>query len=433
MNVCPECHYMGNRGVCPHCGAEMLPYVGDSEDFDDFRRPRERRFLQRWGGAIFRASVILLILGFLWYYTGGDQQKLVELFIPHTGQVIPEETSFTLQKTVTISDTDSAVYDNHLPGNATSEYQTIVRLKADPPGTPVGDVPDHYEWRFNGIPEGQSRTIVITIRAEARSEVQKMSRKDSGTVSDIPQSVLDGYIPATRVETRTDAPTEARNGQQLWQEEAGEWTIDPLDPQVQALADRFSANRTKVYDMVKAAYDWMVSDDGSGFAYYSDRDDVRLKTCAEVLAEKRGDCDDQSVVLISILRAMGIPSWLEMGLLYNQNTREWSGHGWANAYIPRAGGGEPLIAQIDVVNSKFLVRDPFRLTDYVDNGRGDDLDEYYSVLTGGDLDVEYTSRAYSSSGQIWLDKRPIPSADPAVVILAFVLGAAVYQRRKAVS
>jgi len=71
----------------------------------------------------------------------------------------------------------------------------------------------------------------------------------------------------------------------------------------------------------------------------------------EVIIEGAGDCDDQSNLLITLLRAKGIPSFLEIGFVYiGENYRPpddtsaggllkitmigGGGHGWVVAYIP---------------------------------------------------------------------------------------------------
>ncbi len=70
----------------------------------------------------------------------------------------------------------------------------------------------------------------------------------------------------------------------------------------------------------------------------------------EVIVEGAGDCDDQSNLLITLLRRAGIPSFLEIGLIYlGKNYRfehtevgglfhyrfiGGGGHGWLVAYIP---------------------------------------------------------------------------------------------------
>jgi hypothetical protein len=63
----------------------------------------------------------------------------------------------------------------------------------------------------------------------------------------------------------------------------------------------------------------------------------------------RGDCDDQSILLISMARSLGIPSYLEVGIVINPAIQDsessWGGHlsnsqdgvgwhGWAMLYVP---------------------------------------------------------------------------------------------------
>jgi hypothetical protein len=62
-----------------------------------------------------------------------------------------------------------------------------------------------------------------------------------------------------------------------------------------------------------------------------------------------GDCDDQSILLITICRSLGIPAYLQVGIYINPNIDDmdssWEGHlateadgvgwhGWAMIYIP---------------------------------------------------------------------------------------------------
>ncbi len=71
----------------------------------------------------------------------------------------------------------------------------------------------------------------------------------------------------------------------------------------------------------------------------------------EVLAELRGDCDDDSNLLITLLRAKGVPSFLEAGLIYlkgyeasariddvvDYTISNGGPHGWVKVYIPGLG------------------------------------------------------------------------------------------------
>lgn len=70
----------------------------------------------------------------------------------------------------------------------------------------------------------------------------------------------------------------------------------------------------------------------------------------EVIAFRKGDCDDQANLFIALLRAAGIPSYSELGIVFVSRDFEYSGiasdgyfkykfiggggHGWVVAYIP---------------------------------------------------------------------------------------------------
>lgn len=69
----------------------------------------------------------------------------------------------------------------------------------------------------------------------------------------------------------------------------------------------------------------------------------------ETIEDGKGDCDDQAILLISMLRSMGIPAYLQVGMVLDSRiTGEdnvWGGHmmakqdgvgwhGWAMVYVP---------------------------------------------------------------------------------------------------
>jgi hypothetical protein len=69
----------------------------------------------------------------------------------------------------------------------------------------------------------------------------------------------------------------------------------------------------------------------------------------QTYALKEGDCDDQAILLITLCRIVGIPSYLQVGCIYRpsyfDNASVWNGyvsfverrvgwHGWAFVYIP---------------------------------------------------------------------------------------------------
>ena len=69
----------------------------------------------------------------------------------------------------------------------------------------------------------------------------------------------------------------------------------------------------------------------------------------ETLEDLQGDCDDQAILLISMLRSLGIPSLLQVGVVFSESIdsekSSWEGHlsfrqdgvgwhGWAMVYVP---------------------------------------------------------------------------------------------------
>jgi len=69
----------------------------------------------------------------------------------------------------------------------------------------------------------------------------------------------------------------------------------------------------------------------------------------ETLGEGAGDCDDQAILLVTLCRSLGVPAYLQVGLVFNRamgdSGESWGGrlrseargvgwHGWAMVYIP---------------------------------------------------------------------------------------------------
>ncbi len=106
-----------------------------------------------------------------------------------------------------------------------------------------------------------------------------------------------------------------------------------------------------------------------------------MKACDVTLDEKRGDCDDMSVLFASMTRSIGIPSWLTFGFLTDdQNFIAWGGHAWISAYIPVKngnGGIDDRIVNIDLANKMFLWHSPTRLIEWDSTGDSDDLSNFY--------------------------------------------------------
>ena len=79
-----------------------------------------------------------------------------------------------------------------------------------------------------------------------------------------------------------------------------------------------------------------------------------------------GDCDEQSNLLMSLLRVKQIPSWYEFGALTGHNFNSWEAHGWSNIMLPFSQewctekGYDTnscyIVASVDVTNNMWLLK-----------------------------------------------------------------------------
>jgi hypothetical protein len=201
-------------------------------------------------------------------------------------------------------------------------------------------------WTWSGtVTNGQKASVVIGYQIKATLFQWNLDASKSGTVAQIP-AAYSKYLGT-------------------------EWKFTPADTTIKGLSDQLAGGTNNTFEKIQKTYSYI----HDNFAYQTNSP-AEPKNPTQTLADKAGDCDDQSFLLGSLLRAQGIPAWLEMGLLYDQNQRAWGGHAWLRTYIPSPSGGGQEV-QIDAVNDEFLFRDSFRLTDYIDDGDGDHLENYY--------------------------------------------------------
>ncbi|MGB9622656.1 MAG: transglutaminase-like domain-containing protein, partial [Candidatus Bathyarchaeia archaeon] len=114
------------------------------------------------------------------------------------------------------------------------------------------------------------------------------------------------------------------------------------DRSVYQLAHQLAFNETTVLGVVLRFVSWFISN-----VSYGSFETPRYPN--ETLLDRRGDCDDQAILLITMLRSIGIPAYLQIGIVFNEDiqgkTTSWDGHliiekkgvgwhGWAMVYIP---------------------------------------------------------------------------------------------------
>jgi len=118
------------------------------------------------------------------------------------------------------------------------------------------------------------------------------------------------------------------------------WLIN--DPALNETAHTIAGNETNVLLIVKKFVAWIWN-----HISYGSSEGPRYPN--ETLSGREGDCDDQAILLITFCRIHGIPSYLQVGCIYDygftMQQSSWNGtvtsvlkhiawHGWAVAYIP---------------------------------------------------------------------------------------------------
>jgi transglutaminase-like putative cysteine protease len=140
--------------------------------------------------------------------------------------------------------------------------------------------------------------------------------QQSGGLSDIPEGLLEEYCGETETFRRSE--------------------------EMMALAGSLTSDEATVLGKVTRVLGWIVENVTYGNYEVPQYPD-------ETLEQRRGDCDDQSILLISMLRALGVPALLQIGVVFSNSIEgdrtSWDGHlsveqrgigwhGWAMVYIP---------------------------------------------------------------------------------------------------
>ncbi len=369
------------------------------------RNKSRRRKGGRGLGIVLRVLIIIIFIAILIIPSLRDQFFLyLEAGLDHYNE-IPASAEFILERKLSIESDEPIDYTLYIPKPGDVEIdeimvQEVVSIETTPRYTQgTGDFKDRMVWQGHLNPGG-SEEIVITYEMKTKSiEWDNIGYKSSGTIGDIPNRIQDGHDKslflndAWPVKDYNDDPGVDSDGDGILDERdvdddndgrVDKYRIEPSNPEIQNLLDEIlswagisnsgPSPDLNVWHVTNAIYQYLRSSDdkvkypSEEEAYY---DNVAYggnpKWATGCFDDRRGDCDDQSILYISLCRAAGIPGWLEIGALYNYWTFEWEGHGWANIYIPLDDGGfnTPMI---DVVNSLYLVRDPNRFSEWTDDG-----------------------------------------------------------------
>jgi hypothetical protein len=217
--------------------------------------------------------------------------------------------------------------------------------------SPVPNDSNGRLWWNRSLPRGAHESVSITYALRMTTTLYELKNEDVGTTADVPANLRAVYLDE-------------------------EWKINPNSPTVQRLADQVTDSSKPYLQQLKDLYKYLLCPP----YHYLAGGSFEPQSPEQLVASQAGDCDDFSVLFISMARYLGIPAWLELGLLYDELRGEWGPHGWATVYIPlKSGGG--ITATVDVVNKLFLIRDPYHFSDWSADGDADHLRSYYTLLT----------------------------------------------------
>lgn len=320
-------------------------------------------------------------------------------------QEFPDGVDFTVKKDMELqasgSAQDSISYT--LKSACPKDYvmgdfylQDVKDVKLNP--TPNTGTPD-YNDRSQEIMIWQEDNFLGTANFEATYTIRtrfyewELTEEDSGVIGDIPQILKDRYnhdewsVDVDRDGEFDPGEDDVDNDGEL------DYKIEVSNPRIQQLARDLQDGNSNVYVVVKSIYDYLTRDENLNYIPSSQG---LPKDCVTTLNQKKGDCDDYSILLISLCRAVDIPAWLELGVLYDRQQKHWGGHGWAKVAIPFEGGW--TAATIDVVNKQFLIHDPYRFVEWIDTGGDITVHEDGEVTQVNNLDYYYHSFSYRSYG-----------------------------------
>ncbi len=372
-------------------------------------------------------------------------------------KTIPASAKFEFDRTETITAQRSSIdyilrtyFPPDLPPEGTAQEGNIQLIRSLQ-CTPSPDTPLEMGERMIWQKKNHLGTDTITIRYEVDINTVKwnIDTSDSGTLADIDNEALrDQYLgDQWAMDTNNDKRPDDLDSDGVFDNHM----IEPSNPHIKSAAEMIADNQQNVYDIVWDVYNYMTV--SGGFEYSLGRQGTPARA-SETILTKKGDCDDQSILMISILRSLEIPSWLTLGLLYDEKSGEWFGHAWTNVYIPLKDGSYE-VATIDVVNELFLFRTCHHLAEWSDDGIKDSFEggvwtkshlaEYYYYFEYNYKsrppprvfeDEEFNTIYYKTSGSVTYDNenseatwvKEVPDLNGFIISAVFILVVIYYYR-----
>lgn len=340
------------------------------------------------------------------------------------GRVYPEEADYTIRRSINIDNVGDGSLDYNLTlaspydiSESDIQYIDEVRYNIDP------EFHQKYGSEWNSwdreIGSRDSEEIEIEYDVRTRTVSWDYSGEESGTMDDIPEGLKEQY---NKNQWQLDRDRND-DGQD-------DWMIQPNHSEIESLAEEIVKDEDNVYDKSRAIYDWI----DENIEYEIGRPGLLPKHAAWVLESETGDCDEQSFLYASLSRAVGIPTWMELGVLYDRGGQRWGGHGWIRTrFVSEDGTGGWI--NIDPVNDQFYFRDALRFTTWVDDGKEGHLEDYYYYVRwkGGDLEIQddFENVKMDTEGEVVPeDGWAVPGFDMMIGVPAVISSVIVYSISK---
>ena len=390
MQLCNTCGFVLNESdfKCGNCSAPILDREAPIEQIQtrtqiEKKTPKIITPRNLSGYLPKKTIILLLVVGIL---LAPQTQSLMNESLDYWDEMntpyynIPESITINLIRNFTI----------YLENGKSAEYELILSKPENRPSWPQQDTtlwqeinqinvnPQFEEnevgrMKWSGQLKDDERAYVsVEYELTVNTIRPELTIDDSGTIEDIPE------------------------GYEIYLDD--EWLIEPSLPEIQDLASEMTnGTNGNVIHILRNIFDYISSE-------YIYQPSSIPKSCPESMESGYGDCDDFAILFSSIARAAGIPTWLELGKIpafidnrENCDLRDWGGHAWVNALVPLSDGTSTVVS-IDLANSYFLWMPPYRISDWVDDGNGDNLYSYYYLFSSqGTGKATYVENSYVSS------------------------------------
>jgi transglutaminase-like putative cysteine protease len=167
--------------------------------------------------------------------------------------------------------------------------------------------------------------------------------------------------------------------------------IDPYDPSIITIAETIYSNAetNNTFLLAKKLFIWLKEN----IQYQSHENNRGLQPAVLTLYNKVGDCDDLSVLYISLCRVLGIPARSIRGYLltsYDNGTAVATAHAWVEVFVGGSAGATGWIpvecacctTSIESdINQNFGVENALHLRLFVDDGSNESLASFLSSIS----------------------------------------------------